>query len=236
MWRVQTTPLNVPELKDFTQTIAQEMTELVQTNEQLAQDNAELRKTSQRIRGMFACVGERAREQETLEIKMRVHNDIGKSLIALSALAQSGGGEPNEQLQTLHRAVRLFAENSLALPGTLEEVRREAAELHVTLHLDGIVPQGGEVERLISAAARECVTNCVRHANGSRVTIKITEAMGGYTVTMTNDGDAPSGPIIEGGGLSSLRRSVEETGGEMHISYAPAFALILNLTGKDSAL
>ena len=82
---------------------------------------------------------------------------------------------------------------------------------------------------LTAAALGECVTNCVRHAKGSRVTVAINEESGVYTVTITNDGEAPGGPIIEGGGLGSLRRRVESAGGGMKISHYPAFALILKL-------
>lgn len=236
IWRFQTVPLSEPELAGFTQTTAQNMTELYDTNRKLAEENISLKVAIEKTRRMLACVADRVREQETLEIKVQLHNDIGKSLIALSELMKGGVGEPDEQLHILHKAVSLFEEGGMTLPGTMEDVRREAEEIRVELVLDGIIPQNEQMEHLITAAARECVTNCVRHANGNHVIVKIIEHEDLYTVTITNDGKVPTEPIVEGGGLSSLRHSVEEAGGEMYISHSPYFALILNLTGRRQEL
>ncbi len=233
IWRIQTLPLTDPELKGFTQTTAQEMTELYAANRQLADENAALRAVIEETKRMIGLVAERVREQETLDVKARVHNDIGKSLIALSELMSGGEEDRDAQLRTLHVAVSLFSGAGATLPGTLEEVRREASELRVTLLLDGVLPQSGEVEALIAAAARECVTNCVRHAKGHTVTVRIDRRGGAYTAVLTNDGAPPAGPIHEGGGLSSLRRSVEAAGGERSAGYAPAFALTLKLKERS---
>lgn len=229
IWRFRTAPLTEPELAGFTQTTAQDVTELYHANIQLEQENAALRITINKVRLMLDRVADRVREQETLSLKMRVHNEIGTSLIALSELMN--GGDADAQLHVLQKAVSLFAGGNPTLPGTLEDVRQEAVEMRVRLVVEGMIPRDEEVESLIAAAVRECVTNCVRHARGSVVMIRITEQAALFTVTITNDGEPPTAPIVEGGGLSSLRNSVEEAGGEMYLSHAPHFALILNLKG-----
>ena len=101
--------------------------------------------------------------------------------------------------------------------------------MKVTLALDGVLPESGEARELIVSAAKECVTNCIRHAEGDRVELTIRTGEDGCTATFTNNGRNPSGPIREGGGLSSLRRRVERAGGEMRLSHSSRFALILNL-------
>ena len=80
------------------------------------------------------------------------------------------------------------------------------------------------------------MTNCVNHAKGNRVTVEIAEHFNIYTVTITNNGEPPKHRIVEGGGLSNLRRSVEAAGGEMYISHSPAFALILSLPRKEQEI
>ena len=55
-----------------------------------------------------------------------------------------------------------------------------------------------------------------------------------FDITITNNGVAPSEPIKEGSGLSSLRRSIESSGGEMHTAYKPRFALLLTLPEKEN--
>lgn len=227
--RIRTVTLSDAELGGFTQTTAENVTELYDANMKLKEENAELMRAIGDMKRMFDMVGERVREQETLDIKVRVHNDIGKSLIALSGLISGGSEAPEDELRALHRAVSLFASSPPPKPGTLAEAVHEADELRVTLEINGPVPSSAEDESLIAAAAGECVTNCIRHARGSRVTVDISETESCCTAVFTNDGEAPSSPIVEGGGLGNLRRSVEDSGGEMHLGYYPQFTLTLKL-------
>lgn len=90
---------------------------------------------------------------------------------------------------------------------------REAAELGVEIRLDGMLPLEPAIYDFVVKAVRECVTNCVCHAHGSVVSVRIAALPGGYTVTVTNDGRRPAGKITKGGGLSNLRGSVENAGG-----------------------
>ena len=235
VWRFQTTALK--EMDGVTQTLAQDVTELYEGNARLQKDNAELRRVIAKLRQMFQRLSERVREQETLELKMRIHNNIGTSLIAISEMMNGGGeGDMEHQLAVLKDAISYFSNDFPAVRGTFEEARQKAAEMHVTLDLEGYIPRNPDVERLIAAAARECVTNCVNHAGGDRVTVEVMERAGICRVTITNNGRVPEREITEGGGLSALRRSVEEAGGEMSVSHRPAFALILNLPRREQEL
>ena len=100
--------------------------------------------------------------------------------------------------------------------------------------LSGYLPSGTRVEALTVQAVRECVTNCIRHAKGNEVRVDIKNYAQIYTVTLSNNGEKPRSAVTEGSGLTGLRRSVEAAGGEMRISHSPAFALILNLPGKEN--
>lgn len=229
IWRFQNLDLSDPNLVGFTQITAQDITELYATNKELEEENEALGIAIEKMRHMLSLVAERVREKELLDIKVSVHNDIGNSLIALSGLMKGGVGEANEELHILQRAVSLFAGGGISLPGTMEDVRRQASELKLKLIIDGPIPQNDELRSLIAAATRECLTNCVRHAKGSVVSLNIAEEEGYYTVIITNNGEQPTSPIIEGGGLSSLRHRVEEAKGEMIIAHSPCFSLTLHL-------
>ena len=67
----------------------------------------------------------------------------------------------------------------------------------------------------------------------TRASDGVTTMSGIIRVVITNNGEVPKEKPKEGSGLSSLRRSVESSGGEMYISHIPAFALILNIPGKE---
>ena len=186
---------------------------------------------------MYKRLADRIREQENLNLKMKIHDDIGTSLITISKIMDEGINEDIEtQLTLLQNAVSYFSGRPHIITGTFEDVQRKAAEIKVKLFLDGYIPQNDVLEKLIVSAAGECVTNCVHHAHGSQVNVKITEQNNFYKVVITNNGTAPKEKIVEGGGLSALRKSIEAIGGEMYISHSPAFALILNLPGKEKEL
>lgn len=230
VWRFRTMPLTDPLLAGFTQTTAQDLTELAEVNAQLERENAVLRAAIRRMQGMVERISSLVPQQEMLSLKIRVHNDIGASLIALSELVRNGTQEETDaQVRVLSDALRYFAGSDPAARDTLADVRRQTAAMRAELRIEGAVPRSRELESLIAAAASECVTNCVRHAGGSRVDVQISGQDGRCTVRITNDGAPPERPIAEGGGLTSLRRKIESVGGEMYVTHEPRFALILEL-------
>ena len=61
------------------------------------------------------------------------------------------------------------------------------------------------------------------------LTVK-TRQLGGYlNLTLTNNGEQPTAPIEEKGGLRTLREFAEKHGGIMELDYAPRFALRIKI-------
>ena len=89
--------------------------------------------------------------------------------------------------------------------------------------------EGTENALLAAAAARECLTNLVRHAKGKRLQINGTERENAWVIAYLNDGIVPTAPIVEGSGLSALRARTESAGGVMTVEHAPRFCLTLTL-------
>ena len=106
----------------------------------------------------------------------------------------------------------------------------EAIAIGVTIARSGAFPQEGtESAQLVEAAAHECLTNLVRHAGGTRLEIISEKTASGWRVRYLNDGAVPSGPIVEGSGLTALRARTEAASGAMEIVHAPRFELTLTL-------
>ena len=214
-------------------------TDLSAINEELAQDNAELTRINGKLQKMYARAEDRVREREYLAFKMKIHDDIGRSLAAirrvLSGETPEGGVEEQLSALSLAASTLIYTPHS-GSDDPYDRLLNEAEELGVEVRLDGMLPMEPLIYDLVVQAARECVTNCVRHAHGSVVFVRILGQPGGYQVTITNDGERPRGEIREGGGLNNLRRSVENAGGEMSVSAYPAFALRLNLMREEMDL
>ena len=232
VYRFTSTVLTVAGEPGWHQFMAQNVTEQVEINRQLALQNEKLKKTNGKLQKMYDRIADDIREKESLEFKIYIHDTMGRSLLTIQDIMNSGE-ETAQKLRSLEEAVAVLSDSPPKGGDTLYDVVHSSKELGVRLVVTGDLPQGSPAETLCVQAARECVTNCVRHAKGTEVRVDIRNCGTGYTVTVTNNGAKPTGPIVEGSGLSSLRRSVESSGGEMRLLWEPAFALVLNLPGKE---
>ena len=216
-------------LSGYVQLAAHDETEIYEGNVRLRENNEELKKVNLRLRKMYARMEDEVREKESLTLKVWLHDTLGSSLLTIQDVKNSSSTETKRKLKDLQEAVGMLSASRSTAKGTFEEAQMKAKQLGVKVTLDGYIPPDTTAEQLITAAVRECVTNCIRHAKGNRVNVKITEKIGILRVQITNNGEVPKEQITEGSGLSSLRRSVEASGGDMQISHRPAFALTLYL-------
>lgn len=188
---------------------------------------------------MYARAEERVRERENLTFKMKIHDDIGRSLAVMrrAVAGETLGSDIESQVKTLSLAAgTLVYTPKVGSDDSYDILLTEASELSVEIKLDGMLPIEPLIYELTMNAIKECVTNCVRHAHGSMVFVRICGIRGGYTVTITNDGERPGGRIVLGGGLSNLRRRIVNAGGEMLISHYPEFMLRLTFIREEMEL
>ena len=112
-----------------------------------------------------------------------------------------------------------------------------APAIGVTIDRRGVFPaEGTEAARLAETAVHECLTNLVRHADGTHLEVIGTMEADGWHICCRNDGAVPTGPIVEGGGLTLLRAQVEAAGGAMRVDHAPRFLLTLVLPEETERL
>ena len=214
------------------QITAQDVTELYRVREQLESENRRLAETNRKLRAMYDRMTDDIREKESLEMKIRVHDTMGRSLITIQDIMENPD-EADKKLAELKEAVSILSDSQAPPDGDIADEMKNCEKLGVRLILHGYLPKDPGLERIVISAIRECATNCVRHAHGTYIAVDIQERHGIYSVTITNDGEKPKGKITEGSGLSSLRRRIEASGGEMLTAYSPRFALLLNLPGTE---
>lgn len=210
--------------------IAADVSGLVAVRGELDAENARLDAANRALRKLGEDMTDIVREEEILNMKIRVHDDIGHSLLSvrrayeqcesldeLHALAEQWRGT----IRLLHTEAREPQEDGLARA----KLRAEALGAEVTLA--GTFPENAALRELFSLAIRECTVNCVRHGGGTKVLASCRAESGLAVLRITNDGRPPEGPVREGGGLTGLRRRVERAGGEMRVESRPDFALTI---------
>ena len=208
------------------------ITEEARLQRELEKDNLRLKAMNRRLRQYGQDVQAATREKEILRAKTRVHDQIGHALLQTRQFLSDTQGDAESVCTAWRQNVRLllgkYAEE--AREDSFEQLARAAQAIGVAIARVGAFPEDGtENAHLAETAAHECLTNLVRHAHGTRLEISSEATKIGWKIRYINDGDAPTGPIVEGSGLSSLRAQVEAAGGEMVVEHAPRFALTLIL-------
>ena len=95
-WRFTLETITTSDKKIYTQVIASDVTELYSKTKELEQDNIALAEYAKRMRRLFANTIALIREEEILNMKMRVHDDIGRSVISTRRFLQQN--RPMEEL------------------------------------------------------------------------------------------------------------------------------------------
>ena len=208
------------------------ITEEARLQRELEKDNLRLTAMNRRLRQYGQDVQETTREKEILRAKTRVHDQIGHALLQTRQFLSGTQGDAGSVCTAWRQNVRLLLGkySDEQCGDTFEQLTRAANAIGVTIERRGAFPkEDSESAQLVEAAAHECLTNLVRHAGGTQLEIIGEKTASGWRVRYLNDGSAPSGPIVEGSGLTALRARTEAAGGSMDIAYTPRFELTLTL-------
>ena len=237
VWMFQNYMLTEVEVAGYLQTVAFDVTEIYFNSEKIRRKNEKLELLNQKLKKMYEQIDESIREQETLKMKMQVHDSFGRSLLTIRHMLE-GNKEPDymkNQLEILKQSVYILS--GITQDDTekqYEESIKHAEKLGVSVEIEGELCDEYQVALITDKAIRECVTNCIRHAHGRRVYVQSHKIRDGWKVCITNDGERPKEGCREGGGLSALREVVERDGGEMTTKFEPEFLLALKLPFSET--
>ena len=236
VWRFERRILQV-DGEDFVQLIASDVTQEQTLNLRLQEENLRLADMNSRLRRYGEQIRQLTREKEALDAKVRIHDEFGQALLAARRLVMmsSDCAQRSEVLRLWRRSLALMegADNAGDTQTGLDGLIAAAKAIGVQVRLTGdALPEDAACMTLIGAAAHECLTNTVRHAGGAELCIRVSRQDGWICAVFTNDDRPPRGEIWEGGGLTALRRLVEDAGGRMLVKSAPVFALRLEIPEK----
>ena len=238
VWNVRRSEIEA-EGNRINEIVALDVTEQYELRRELEERNERLNSVNERLRIFSRDMSRLTAEKELLDAKIKVHDDLGRSLLAFRAyLTAEPSKRDRNKLLPLWRYVISVMKKETAPSEEWDAIEKTAESLHIQIEINGDLPAGladlpvsGEVRSAIMAAIRECLTNTARHARGDRLFVLIkcgADAPHGIRIEITNNGRAPLVPIQEAGGLSNLRHMVERAGGIMTIESSPQFLLRLD--------
>ena len=198
----------------------------------VATDIEELAAFNQRMREYGEKIQELTAERETLNAKIRIHDELGKLLLFTrkSLSAPMTDDEKRGMLSAWKNDVIAFGSAKGGnVSDTYSGLYAAAKSVGVAVKITGRKPEDKTLKKIVVTAAIECVTNAVKHAKGNVVNVELEDKGAFLNIYVSNNGEPPTEKIKEGGGFSSLRLLVEREGGKMTITSAPAFGLAITV-------
>ena len=231
VWQFTESGITLASGERCTQVVATDMTELYRIQQELKRDTERQRQIAEQLSLLQKNVVELARDEETLRLKMRIHDDIGRCVVMTRRLLQAGQPAAALDMSLWQEAVTVLQRDTISMQGgnSLDIFLRDAAALGIRVSLRGAMPDDERERDILLAAMRECLTNTVHHAGGDELSVMIRHEPETLQACMTNNGDAPKGRIVEGGGLSALRRRIEQEQGSMELQSEPFFQLTVTI-------
>ena len=216
---------------------ATDITEQFALNLELRKRNSEQHALNLRLQEYGENVWDITREREILAAKVKIHDMLGKAQLVTRRYIETGGADmTKDELTNIWNGTLYLFDGGFAevlSDSNLDELYDAAKLMGITINVKGQIPKDNRLLRFIMSGARECLTNAVHHAKANELTITLYGISNYFVIEYTNNGKNPEKPISEGGGLSSLRQSVEKDGGIMETLISPQFILRLKIPVKE---
>lgn len=215
----------------YTEAVLSDVTELYEKRQKLQRQSRELKKMYRELKILSANVLEMTREEEILNLKSRLHDQMNMGVAAIrQILRQNTTSEENAAaIAQFRRAIQVLQEENAYPQGDIAEFIRDAEVSGIRVEITGDFPEEKEVLHLLLPVLREACVNAARHADASVLYITAERKSNAMRLLLTNDGRQPQQEIVPRGGLVDLGRMLAEAGGKIEIQSQPQFLLTVTL-------
>ena len=213
----------------FFQFLASEVSELYRNKVLLKEEN---QKMSVAMKELSKNVITLTREEEMLSMKMRVHDNLGYSVLAAQRmLLRESEADRDVFLSQWKQTLDLLNKDNESVEG--EQLHRQVQEraeiLGVKIIYTGEKVWESHISELMDIILLEALSNCVRHAGASELYVKCSSGEQEWIMVITDNGQKTEKNVKEGGGLSGIRKRVEQCGGTLRICAESKFSIIVKI-------
>jgi len=214
---------------------------------QQAAAREEQRRLNAELRATRALLAESSRMSERLRISRELHDLLGHHLTALSLNLEVAGhlaeGKALEHVRQSHTLAKLLLtdvreavsemreERGVDLSSALKVLVEGVPALQVGLELpESLRIDDPERAQVLLRCAQEIITNTVRHAGATQLTLRLSEDADGLRLEARDNGRGAR-VAAPGNGLRGMRERLSACGGRVDIITAPGegFALDVRL-------
>ena len=214
---------------------AAEITELYQISEELYENTIRLQEMQKRQKALLDSIVEINLNKEILAAKMHIHDELGHCLLATTkAITEDRLAENADTLRkSWNSTIQDFSNISTVwtVPdSSLQSELMQVAELiGCKVIFSGKQPTQRKALQLLYAAIREALTNAVRHADATVLTVKIEQDEKSYHIEISDNGGVSVSSITEGNGLSALRQRLEQEGATLKVLCDNSVSLLVDI-------
>ena len=214
---------------------AAEITELYRLSEELYENTIRLHEMQKRQKALLDSIVEVNLNKEILSAKMHIHDELGHCLLAtIKAITEDSLAENADTLrESWNSTIRDFSNIPMVwtVPdSSLQSELMQVAELiGCKVVFLGEQPKSRKALQLLYAAVREALTNAVRHADATELTVKIEQNEKSYHIEISNNGSVTVSKITEGNGLSALRQRLEQEGASLKVLCDGSVSLLVDI-------
>jgi len=212
---------------------------------QQAQAREEQRRLNAELRATRALLAESSRMSERLRISRELHDLLGHHLTALSLNLEVAGhlaeGKALDHVRQSHTLAKLLLtdvreavsemreERGIDLTNALRVLVEGVPALQVKLDLpERLQIDDPERAQVLLRCAQEIITNCVRHAGASHLSLRMTQDDEGIRLE-ANDNGRGCHLALPGNGLRGMRERLSAYGGQLDIITAPGQGFALDV-------
>ena len=212
---------------------------------QQAQAREEQRRLNAELRATRALLAESSRMSERLRISRELHDLLGHHLTALSLNLEVAGhlaeGKALEHVRQSHTLAKLLLTDVREVVSEMREdggidlthALRVLVEGVPALEVELDLPERLQIEdpqraQVLLRCAQEIITNTVRHAGASHLTLTMTQDAGQIRLEARDDGRGCES-AKPGNGLRGMRERLSAYGGQVDIITAPGQGFALDV-------
>ena len=167
------------------------------------------------------------KEKNILKMKNKFHDILGQRLALLQAfLNQDDNKKDNfEEIKFMIEKMFVELEEDSTAKHSLQDLIRIYSNAGVKLKVEGELPKEEGKARVLYEVIREAVTNAIKHANATLISIAISESLEGILMKIKNNGNKSSEVVREHDGIKGMRSKLEKIGGKLTIKTRPEFEI-----------
>ena len=214
---------------------AAEITELYRLSEELYENTIRLQEMQKRQKALLDSIVEVNLNKEILAAKMNIRDELGHCLLATTQGITEDSLAENADVLRESWSSTIRDVSNIPMAWTVPDSSLQSELLQVAELIDckvtflGEQPKSRKALQLLYVAVREALTNAVRHADATELTVKIKQDKQRYHIEISDNGGVSVSSITEGNGLSALRQRLEQEGATLKVLCDNSVSLLVDI-------